>query len=240
MAPSSRSRRTSRSTARSIRPRAARTTPPRRSSWCRTAACRRTCRPTTPGSRSSTTTARSTRRDGSACRIPATAHHLTPPLVLNEPYGSDIANGMLYVADRDGGTTRNRAERRGHPPVQPADRRAGRRNPRRAIAVAQRHRGRRRRDDLRDADRCRRREAGSVDLAGLEDHARRRRVGLRPGRAASSAERHRLRPAGQHRRRQHRQQRGADVLARRQAVKTENAAQAGNDGLVIMPDGTNT
>jgi hypothetical protein len=30
---------------------------------------------------------------------------LTPPLVLNEPYGSDIANGMLYVADRDGGTS---------------------------------------------------------------------------------------------------------------------------------------
>ena len=32
---------------------------------------------------------------------------LTPPLVLNEPYGSDIARGMLYVADRDGGTTPN-------------------------------------------------------------------------------------------------------------------------------------
>jgi hypothetical protein len=30
---------------------------------------------------------------------------LTPPLVLNEPYGSDIANGVLYLADRDGGTT---------------------------------------------------------------------------------------------------------------------------------------
>jgi hypothetical protein len=30
---------------------------------------------------------------------------LTPPLVLNEPLGSDIANGQLYVADRDGGTT---------------------------------------------------------------------------------------------------------------------------------------
>lgn len=29
---------------------------------------------------------------------------LSPPLVLNEPYGSDIARGMLYVADRDGGT----------------------------------------------------------------------------------------------------------------------------------------
>ena len=30
---------------------------------------------------------------------------LTPPLVLNEPYGSDISNGILYLADRDGGTT---------------------------------------------------------------------------------------------------------------------------------------
>jgi hypothetical protein len=31
--------------------------------------------------------------------------NLKPPLVLNEPYGSDIAGGMLYVADRDGGTS---------------------------------------------------------------------------------------------------------------------------------------
>ena len=36
---------------------------------------------------------------------PADRAGLTPPLVLNEPYGSDIVNGMLYVADRDGGTT---------------------------------------------------------------------------------------------------------------------------------------
>jgi hypothetical protein len=36
---------------------------------------------------------------------PPDRSNLTPPLVLNEPYGSDIANGMLYVADRDGGTT---------------------------------------------------------------------------------------------------------------------------------------
>ncbi|HKH91094.1 MAG TPA: SMP-30/gluconolactonase/LRE family protein [Gemmatimonadaceae bacterium] len=36
---------------------------------------------------------------------PAERSALTPPLVLNEPYGSDIARGMLYVADRDGGTT---------------------------------------------------------------------------------------------------------------------------------------
>jgi hypothetical protein len=28
----------------------------------------------------------------------------TPPLVLNEPLGSDIVNGVLYLADRDGGT----------------------------------------------------------------------------------------------------------------------------------------
>jgi hypothetical protein len=30
---------------------------------------------------------------------------LKPPLVLNEPLGSDIARGMLYVADRDAGTS---------------------------------------------------------------------------------------------------------------------------------------
>jgi outer membrane protein assembly factor BamB len=32
---------------------------------------------------------------------------LQPPLILNEPAGSDIAGGMLYVADRDGGTGPN-------------------------------------------------------------------------------------------------------------------------------------
>ena len=36
---------------------------------------------------------------------PADRAALSPPLVLNEPYGSDIANGVLYLADRDGGTT---------------------------------------------------------------------------------------------------------------------------------------
>jgi hypothetical protein len=29
---------------------------------------------------------------------------LTPPLRLNEPYGSDLVNGVLYLADREGGT----------------------------------------------------------------------------------------------------------------------------------------
>ncbi|MDX1673367.1 MAG: SMP-30/gluconolactonase/LRE family protein [Longimicrobiales bacterium] len=32
---------------------------------------------------------------------------LSPPLVLNDPLGSDIAGGVLYLADRDGGTTRD-------------------------------------------------------------------------------------------------------------------------------------
>ena len=38
---------------------------------------------------------------------PADRPNLQPSLVLNEPYGSDIANGFLYVADRDGGTAPN-------------------------------------------------------------------------------------------------------------------------------------
>ncbi|MEO7273107.1 MAG: SMP-30/gluconolactonase/LRE family protein [Vicinamibacterales bacterium] len=38
---------------------------------------------------------------------PAQRTALTPPLVLNEPYGSDILNDTLYLADRDGGTSPN-------------------------------------------------------------------------------------------------------------------------------------
>lgn len=30
---------------------------------------------------------------------------LNPPLMLNEPFGSDVVNGILYLADRDGGAT---------------------------------------------------------------------------------------------------------------------------------------
>jgi hypothetical protein len=33
--------------------------------------------------------------------------NMKPALVLNEPLGSDIANGVLYLADRDGGTNPN-------------------------------------------------------------------------------------------------------------------------------------
>ena len=35
---------------------------------------------------------------------PAQREALTPALVLNEPYGSDIVNGVLYLIDRDGDT----------------------------------------------------------------------------------------------------------------------------------------
>ena len=38
---------------------------------------------------------------------PAQRAALSPPLVLNEPYGSDILNDTLYLADRDGGTSPN-------------------------------------------------------------------------------------------------------------------------------------
>ena len=212
---SSRSRRTSRSSAPSTPRRVARTTRSAASSWCRTAACRRTFRPTTPGSRSSTTTGRFTRRAGSACRTHAERANLTPPLVLNEPYGSDIANGMLYVADRDGGTTAERAERRGHSPVQHADR--ARLPARFASNGPPGSTTSRSRTTARSTPRRRAiaaRMPDPVDVAGLEDHAGRHGVDLRAGRAAPSAQRHRLRPAGQHRRRQHRQRRSADVLTR--------------------------
>lgn len=36
---------------------------------------------------------------------PAARHALTPRLTLNEPFGSDIVGGVLYVADSDGNTS---------------------------------------------------------------------------------------------------------------------------------------
>jgi len=40
-------------------------------------------------------------------QAPEQRMNMKPPLILNEPLGSDVANGMLYVADRDGGTGPN-------------------------------------------------------------------------------------------------------------------------------------
>ena len=110
-------------------------------------------------------------------------------LTLNHPLGSDIANGRLYVVDID--TVRwfdmktGAADGRGHG--------AGR-------LALQRSRGGGRRHHLRHADRRHERR----QLEGLQDHAAGRVVGVRQRRAAQPAERHRLRPEGQHRRRQHR------------------------------------
>ena len=70
----------------------------------------------------------------------------------NEPLGSDIANGTLYLADRDGGTGPN------DPAVsviRSFNMQTGMPGPsiaRREIDRLQRHRSGRRRNDLRDAD----------------------------------------------------------------------------------------
>lgn len=37
-------------------------------------------------------------------QTPSDRENLSPPLLLNEPYGSHITNGVLYLADRDGDT----------------------------------------------------------------------------------------------------------------------------------------
>ena len=121
--------------------------------------------------------------------------NMTPPLVLNEPLGSDIANGVLYLADRDGGTS----------PTDPAVSVIRRFNMKTGAPAGEIRVEKstgfndievdRRRHDLRDADRRRRAESGCDDVAGVEDHAGRHGVDLRPGRAAASAQRHRLRPA---------------------------------------------
>jgi hypothetical protein len=153
--------------------------------------------------------------------------NLTPPLVLNEPYGSDIANGMLYVADRDGGTT----------PTDPSvavirrfDMQTG--APAGEIRVDRVDRF----NDIEVAD------DGTIYATQTGDRAARirirrpgrcgrsrrtARVDLRAGRAAPSAQRHRLRSAGQHRRRQHRQHRSADVLAGRPAAEDRERGAGG-------------
>ena len=158
------------------------------SSSCRTAACRRTCRPTTPGSRSSTMTARCTPRGGSASRTPADRAHADAAAACSTSrYGSDIVNGMLYLADRDGGTTPSEPSvavirrfnmKTGAPAGEIA---------RREVDLVQRHRGGRRRHHLRDADRRRRPDSGSDDVAGVEDHAGRhaRRSSCRARRSGS-------------------------------------------------------
>ena len=154
----------------------------------------------------------------------------TPPLVLNEPLGSDIVNGILYLADRDGGTSQTDPQ---VSVVRTFNMKTG--LPGREIRV-EKSTGF---NDIaigKDGtiygthDRRRRRRHGLEDCAGWY------RVDLFAERAARAAQRRRDRSAGQHRGRQHRQP-GCDHFSPdAKVLKTEKAAQAGNDGLVIMAD----
>ena len=142
--------------------------------------------------------------------------NLNPKLVLNEPYGSDIVKGVLYLADRDGGTT----------PAEPS------------VAVVRRFtmttgapagetrvEGAPWFNDLEVAD------DGTTyaTVTGAADAATSWQVWkITPdgkpsvfvaGRAAPAAERRRHRSARQRRRRQHGDDRVADVLAGRQAAQ---------------------
>ena len=135
---------------------------------------------------------------------------------------------------------RHRTERPGVSVVRSFNMKTGLPGPvvsRREVDRIQRHRSRGRRHDLRDAD-GRRPESGCDDVAGVEDHTRRQRVDLRPGRATASAQRHRLRPPGQHRRRQHRHEGVIHVLQGGQGDQDREGRAVGNDGLVMMRDGT--
>jgi hypothetical protein len=171
-------------------------------------------------------------------QVPAQRSSLTPPLVLNEPYGSDIARGVLYVADRDGGT------RAGEPSVaviRRFDLRTG--VPAGEIRVD----GAPWLNDIEVADDGAIYATQTGDFGNTPDPATWRVWKIAPDGTASvfvqgaplrnpngiafdpqgnvvvvnvgNAEVLTFSPAGR-------------------LVRTETAAQAGNDGLVIMPDGT--
>ena len=145
-------------------------------------------------------------------------NNMTPPLVLNEPLGSDVANGVLYLADRDGGTGPN-------DPAVSVIRRFNMQTglPSPAIRV-EKSTGF---NDIEVAD------DGTIygtqtGAGGQNPDATTWQVWkITPdgnasifiqGSAAAAAQRHRLRSARQHRRRQHRE-RGCDhVLAGRQTA----------------------
>jgi hypothetical protein len=169
---------------------------------------------------------------------PAQRSSLTPPLVLNEPLGSDIAGGMLYVADRDGGTS---ADEPSVAVIRRFDLRTG------APAGEIRVDGAPWLNDIEVADDGAIYATQTGDLGNNPDPQTWRVWKIAPDGTASvfvqgaplrqpngialdpqgnvvvvnvgSAEVLTFSPAGQ-------------------LLGTESAAQAGNDGLVIMPDGT--
>jgi hypothetical protein len=169
---------------------------------------------------------------------PADRSRITPALVLNEPFGSDIARGTLYVADRDGGT---RAEEPSVAVIRRFDLRTG------APAGEIRVDGAPWLNDIEVA------EDGAIyatqtgDFGDNADPATWRVWKIAPdGTASVFVQGAPLRqPNGIAF-----DPRGnvvvvnvgnTEVLTFSPAgrlVRTENAAQAGSDGLVIMPDGT--
>ena len=171
-------------------------------------------------------------------QAPADRPNLAPPLVLNEPFGSDIARGMLYVADRDGGT---RTDEPSVAVVRRFDLRTG------APAGAIRVEGAPFINDIEVADDGTIYATATGDVGDNPDPATWRVWKIAPdGTASVFVQGAPLR-----------QPNGvaldpqgnvvvvnvgnAEVLtfsAAGELVRTENAAQPGSDGLVIMPDGT--
>jgi hypothetical protein len=169
---------------------------------------------------------------------PAERPRLAPALVLNEPFGSDIARGMLYVADRDGGT---RADEPSVAVLRRFDLRTG------APAGEVRVEGAPWLNDIEVGDDGAIYATQTGDFGDTPDPATWRVWKVAPdGTASVFVQGAPLR-----------QPNGiafdpqgnvvvvnmgnAEVLTFSPAgrlVRTENAAQAGSDGLVIMPDGT--
>jgi hypothetical protein len=169
---------------------------------------------------------------------PAERSTLTPPLVLNEPLGSFISGGLLYVADRDGGTT---ADDPGVAVIRRFDLRTG--EPAGDIRVE----GSPWLNDLEVTDDGVIHATQTGDLGANPDPASWRVWRIAPDGTSSvfvqGGPLHQPNGIGL-------DPQGnivvvnygnADVLTfspTGQLVRTEHAAQAGSDGLVIMPDGT--
>lgn len=169
---------------------------------------------------------------------PAQRSSLTPPLVLNEPYGSDIARGVLYVADRDGGT---RADEPSVAVIRRFDLRTG------APAGEVRVEGAAWLNDIEVADDGAIYATQTGDFGNDPDPATWRVWKIAPdGTASVFVQGAPLRqPNGiafdPHGNVVVANMGNPEVLTFSPAgrlVRTENAAQAGSDGLVIMPDGT--
>ncbi|MBW3629069.1 MAG: SMP-30/gluconolactonase/LRE family protein [Gemmatimonadetes bacterium] len=169
---------------------------------------------------------------------PAERPRLAPPLVLNEPFGSDIARGMLYVADRDGGT---RADEPSVAVIRRFDLRTG------APAGEIRVEGAPWLNDIEVGDDGAIYATQTGDFGDTPDPATWRVWKIAPdgtpsvfvqGAPLRQPNGVALDPQGNV---VVANMGNAEVLTFSPAgrlVKTENAAQPGSDGLVIMPDGT--